>query len=255
MNKQNAIVKRSWGISLVALASALAAVGCAVDAGEQRSEPLSEGQPLEPLSEDHLTVTANSGTGEKACGAERPDWAAANWDAFVGSWGDFGAFGPCVEWCPVGSYVYGVQLKSEGAQGAGDDTAVNAIRLMCYDRWTGAWTRTFTSRTGTWGTYGTAAVASSVDKPVVGTRFKFQPAAGTGIDDAQVTSATFKLKDGTWLLPSPSNVTWGNWLASDQCQPGNAVCGMQTQTEDYQGASEDDTALTGAVFHCCSFPN
>jgi hypothetical protein len=254
MNQQNAIMRHSWGISLVALTAALAAVGCA-DGAEQSSEPLSDGQPLEPLSENHLIAPENSGTSEKDCGPLRPDWATGGYDAVTGAQGDFGAFGGCIDWCPVGSYVYGVQLKSEAAQGAGDDTAVNAIRLMCYDRWTGAWTRSLHSGFGSWGTWGTAPVASTVDKPVVGTKFKFQPAAGTSIDDAQVTSATFKLKDNSWLLPSPSNVTWGSWLASDQCQPGNAVCGMLTQVEPYQGAGEDDTALTGAEFWCCSFPN
>jgi hypothetical protein len=42
-------------------------------------------------------------------------------------WGDWGK----VEYCPEGERVIGFSLKTEREQGRGDDTALNAIALIC----------------------------------------------------------------------------------------------------------------------------
>lgn len=61
-------------------------------------------------------------------------------------WGDWGF----TEYCPAGSYVRGYQFRMEGSQGGGDDTAGNAIRLICSDP--GA-TSLYSSQSG-WGGWG-----------------------------------------------------------------------------------------------------
>jgi hypothetical protein len=42
-------------------------------------------------------------------------------------WGDWGK----VEYCPEGERATGFSLKTEREQGRGDDTALNAIALIC----------------------------------------------------------------------------------------------------------------------------
>jgi hypothetical protein len=44
-----------------------------------------------------------------------------------GYWGSWGAWATC----PAGSYVCAAQVRIEGKQGGGDDTAMNGIRLKC----------------------------------------------------------------------------------------------------------------------------
>ena len=43
------------------------------------------------------------------------------------SWGSWGH----TEWCPHGTFANKFDLKIESDQGSGDDTALNAIRLLC----------------------------------------------------------------------------------------------------------------------------
>lgn len=256
MNKKHGIVKRSLTMGLTALSLALAAAGCAVEAGDEGAEPVVEGLPLQSVApEDAFMAEGNRGMGEKACGIDRADHATVNSDIVWLGWGDFGKWADCISWCPAGSYAYAAQLVSERSQGNnGDDTALNAIRLYCYDRWTGTYTGMVTSAAMPWGDPGTSVGSAWVTDPIVGGRAKFQPNAGTAIDDAQTTVAKFRLKGGSWLEPSPSDVQWGSWLAEDtKCQAGSAVCGIKTMFEPKQ-YSGDDTALGGAVLYCCSFP-
>lgn len=44
-----------------------------------------------------------------------------------GAWGNWGGYAHC----PIGSYIVGFRLKSESAQGGGDDTTANSISVEC----------------------------------------------------------------------------------------------------------------------------
>ncbi|KXZ51415.1 hypothetical protein GPECTOR_12g377 [Gonium pectorale] len=43
---------------------------------------------------------------------------------FWGGWQNWG-------WCPSGYYAFGAQMRVEGTQGGGDDTAGNSVNIMC----------------------------------------------------------------------------------------------------------------------------
>ena len=38
---------------------------------------------------------------------------------------------PLFQFCPAGKKIYGANIKQEGQQGSGDDTATNGISFLC----------------------------------------------------------------------------------------------------------------------------
>ena len=153
-----------------------------------------------------------------------------------GFWGDWGS----LEFCPKGSFVGGFQLKSEPRQGGGDDTALNAVRLLCS---TG---ESLFSSQGGWGTWGNIAVCPS-GSVVTGFSVKEEARQGGG-DDTALNN--IRLSCGATLSIHASVLTsWGQWKDGLHCRAGWAVIGMKTRVERSQGGG-DDTALNGLQLIC-----
>ena len=159
-------------------------------------------------------------------------------DGIVGDWGD-------VESCPTGEYVIGYRLRSEGPQGAGpganDDTALNAIELICSGG------STITSAAGDWGTYG--ASVSCPSGAVDGFKVRIDR-----VNDNDMTGAVdidLFCQDDT-KISAPGNNDWGEWTADLRCPTGQAATGLQTRVQAPQGGAdaEDDTALNGMRLKC-----
>jgi Vitelline membrane outer layer protein I (VOMI) len=171
---------------------------------------------------------------------------------FAGAYGSWGECGGCPTYCPAGSFAYSMRLKSEASQGSGDDTALNAISLGCYNKTTGAFTGWISDQVGPWGTWGAAMMCTgaTVANPITGGALRSEAVQGSG-DDTSANAASARCKDGTTIKPA-AKTSWGTWSTTRVCPSGTAVCGLQTRVESSQG-SGDDTALNGYQLMCCPF--
>uniref|UniRef100_A0A8B9QCN8 Vitelline membrane outer layer protein 1 homolog n=1 Tax=Apteryx owenii TaxID=8824 RepID=A0A8B9QCN8_APTOW len=127
----------------------------------------------------------------------------------------------------------------EEPQGSGDDTGLNAIRLLC------GGTGTVTSSQGAWGKWGRTQFCPRGH--LVAFRLRTEERQGRG-DDTAANALDFRCSQGHLL--QGAGTPWGSWGAwSPPCAPGG-ICGLQTRVEPPQGRG-DDTALNNVRFFCC----
>ncbi|XP_003416922.2 vitelline membrane outer layer protein 1 homolog isoform X2 [Loxodonta africana] len=160
-----------------------------------------------------------------------------------GPWGDWA----WPEMCPDGFFANGFSLKVEPPQGiAGDDTALNGIRLHCAGGNTECNTHVVESQSGRWGTWSEPQWC-----PGGGFLVAFSlrvEASVTPADNTAANNVFFRCSDGAEL--QGPGLTWGefgDW--SDPCPKG--VCGLQTKIQLPRGLG-DDTALNDLRLFCCS---
>lgn len=153
---------------------------------------------------------------------------------------NWGSFGPW-KYCPSGRYVNAMQIKVEGKQGGGDDTAMNAIRLYCNDG------SVLISSEMPWGGWWTKITSSN---RIYGVRLRSEPGQGGG-DDTAANGIRFKDRNGKEYTPGDGY--WGDWSAYSFCRSGTVVTGFRTQVEGGQGGG-DDTALNRVQFYCSFVP-
>ncbi|XP_039878621.1 vitelline membrane outer layer protein 1-like [Simochromis diagramma] len=156
-------------------------------------------------------------------------------------WGDWGV----TEMCPVGSYAVGFSIKVEAQQGSGDDTAVNGIRLYCFDPSSKQQT-TVQSSVGSWGDW--TAVKSCETGYLASFMLRVESAQGQG-DDTSVNNIKF-ICSGTGAQLEGDGLQWGEWGHWSRKCPKGAICGLRSRVEEPQG-SGDDTALNDVQFFCC----
>ena len=228
--------------------------GCAADVASSAGKGGSEEGALEPNTETFKANPEKSGDTQKACTIRADAWKTGSSANFVTiGTGPFASWTACPEWCPANSFVYNVALRSEGSLGSGgDDTALNAITLGCYDRSTGAYTGNITSTQGGFGSWlATATVLPYVvGNPVVGGNMKIEGSQGSG-DDTAANAVQLKAFNTSIVTPNASTA-FGSWGTMQSCPSGFAVCGVETKVEGNQG-SGDDTSLNGIAFTCCAF--
>lgn len=157
-----------------------------------------------------------------------------------GDWGE-------EQLCPPDSWVSSMNLKIEGVQGQGDDTALNSIQLTCTN-FNGDETATISSLEGPWGEQ---RGRKFCDGYATGFQLKSESNQGSGDDTGAVNLKlscfnfdTTKTEITGWDLP------WGDWTEYQRCPPRTAICGIRTQVEGSQGRG-DDTSLNNADFACC----
>lgn len=160
---------------------------------------------------------------------------------FGGFWGDWHS----VEMCPTGKLAYGFDVRVEGQQGGGDDTALNGIRLTC--GLNGIPTSEITSGQGGWGSW-RGIRSCPTGEYLTGARMNIEGKQGSG-DDTAADNVAFRCTGGSELVIS-HDAMWGVWTNLLMCPVDTAICGIQTRVEGSQG-SGDDTALNDAKFTCC----
>ncbi|CAM4663479.1 unnamed protein product [Leuciscus chuanchicus] len=161
------------------------------------------------------------------------------------SWGSWGF----KSMCPSGRYAAGFSLKVERPIGAGDDTALNGIRLHCVDRSKGASSindyTSIESDVGKWGVWTDIKWCNSGYLTAFQLRVESRQGAG---DDTAANNIKFTCTGVNYLEgDSTAWGDWGNW--SPTCM-GKGICGIQTRIEAPQGIG-DDTALNDVRMFCC----
>ncbi|XP_031552365.1 vitelline membrane outer layer protein 1 homolog [Actinia tenebrosa] len=164
-------------------------------------------------------------------------------------WGSWGR----ADWCPFGHYAYGFQLKVEGNQGGGDDTAVNGIRLHCRSA-CHKFGGDITSSVMVWGNWENSKYCSW-NNFLMGVSMKSEPHQGRRGDDTAVNNFQF-LCQSIYRHHAIHTLTghgmpWGHWSSPVHCPKNSYICGIKTQVEGFQGRRGDDTALNDAIFYCC----
>jgi Vitelline membrane outer layer protein I (VOMI) len=150
-------------------------------------------------------------------------------------------------YCPAGSYVGGYSMRVEPNQGAGDDTALNAVALYCYDR-AGNMVERIVPHPGFWGNWGEGANCPK-GTYAVAFKLKVEPGQGNG-DDTGANSVTFGCSNST-VIEASGGGQWGTWTRDWLTGPPNsAICGVRAKVEPEQGKG-DDTALNDLEFTWC----
>ena len=165
-----------------------------------------------------------------------------------GSWGEWGP----PAYCPAGQYVWGFRVKGEPYQGNGDDTALNAVQLICKNGASGVPTYIH-SREGGWGAWGKDHVCR--ETPVIGfaiqvERFQGKDKEKGSKDDT--AAGNIKMDCGSEILTGDPPAAWGEWTGFYRCVDGNGyqkVRGFRTRVEPDQG-NGDDTALNAMQVYC-----
>ncbi|KAM8806614.1 vitelline membrane outer layer protein 1 homolog [Eudromia elegans] len=162
-----------------------------------------------------------------------------------GPWGDWA----WPEMCPEGSYATGVSWKVEPPQGAaGDDTALNGVRLLCSVPGAGSASSAVQSQSGRWGRWSEPRWCPHQGH-LVGFALRVQaPQHQLLSDEVAATDARFACADGHVLEGGGSE--WGKWGSWSPLCPG-AVCGIQTRQEPPGGFGSDDTTLNDLRLLCC----
>lgn len=162
-----------------------------------------------------------------------------------------------VEMCADNSWVGGMRLKIEPAQGEyEDDTALNGIQLYCVNM---DWILSghISSARGPWGTYGSSKYCTQGFAH--GYKLRAQNGQGAGDDvgavDFQLQCTNFN-GGISYVINSyyRHRLNWGTWSAEQNCPSKTAVCGITTQVEPGQGRG-DDTALNNVALACCKIPD
>jgi hypothetical protein len=156
----------------------------------------------------------------------------------ITNWGDWGF----AEFCVYPHYAIGFRTKVEASCGKCDDTALNAIQLLCSDG------QVITSSEGPWGGWASSFARCASNEKLIGFQIRVEPDQGSGDDTA--TNAVKMICSNRQVLSSLEE-RWGYWYGEPLiCPPTTYICGIKTQLEPHQGRG-DDTALNNVQFYCC----
>lgn len=185
------------------------------------------------------------------CGSLLPKRDGVVWlhSPRITPWGTFGA----KELCPMNSFVTGMRLKMDHQKQIGDNTALNAVQLLCTTLY-GENIVNITSATGRFGNYGQIKYCPS--GYAIGYQLRSQTGQGNVKDD--VAAVNFKLIcsnfNGTRSnIVDNELLSWGYWTKAQNCPSKTAVCGIVTQVEDLGNnvKNEDESTLNNVDIACC----
>ncbi|XP_077326863.1 vitelline membrane outer layer protein 1 homolog [Lithobates pipiens] len=167
-------------------------------------------------------------------------------DIYVNNGGPWGVW----EWldmCPYNTVASGFDLKVEPPRRDGDDTALNAIKLLCTkpgERESRTIQAQITSKEGGWGRW--TGIQWCPSGFLISFALQVEWPQGNG-DDTAANNIMFQCSDNNILTGNGGGWgTFGDW--SERCESG--ICGIRTRDELPQG-NGDDTALNDVAFRCC----
>ncbi|XP_072515600.1 vitelline membrane outer layer protein 1 homolog [Salminus brasiliensis] len=151
------------------------------------------------------------------------------------------------EMCPENFFAVGFSLRVEPNQYAGDDTALNGIRLFCSQNGDRSFLYTVESNSGYFGDWTDPQWCPS--GVLTSFQLRVEPHQGMFGDDTAANNIKFRCSSNPTL--EGQGMSWGEYgYWSTECTEGG-ICGIQTKMEPYQGAL-DDSSLNDVRFHCCS---
>ncbi len=155
------------------------------------------------------------------------------------------------EFCDYGSFVVGFRTKVEAPVGENDDTALNAIELICSNN------KRITSEQGIWGEWGREDRCLSSGF-VNGFRFKAQPSQNIFFvqrDDTAANAIRLSCSNGSLNELKSSEGSFGYWdHVYKHCPINTYICGIKTQVHNTIKDNEehDLTGLNNIVLYCCN---
>lgn len=160
-----------------------------------------------------------------------------------GPWGSYRNW----VYCPDDTWAIGFSQRVDEYHGLSDDSAVNALELVCGDAQSNR-VASIISYEGLWGAWGSRVYCNGPKNYLRTAQFRVEDSSS--IDVTGVTDSYFKCTDDSGIQASNGH-SWGYWYSSASCPPSTAICGFQLLFQSYQGSTGDDTAMNGAQFACC----
>ncbi|KXZ48978.1 hypothetical protein GPECTOR_24g268 [Gonium pectorale] len=159
----------------------------------------------------------------------------------------------------IGRPAYGFLLRIEEQQGAGDDTALNGLKIICKND------ELLTVQEGEWGGGWYGPTYCGGGRFFTGAVVRVEKSQGAGDDTAMNTvqfACGYNNRPGkaddwsNWDVQKSSLVEgyWGDWQQWKWCPYNSYICGFQVRFEVPQGAG-DDTAFNGLKIVCCYWPS
>jgi hypothetical protein len=222
-------------IELAILGVLLVTTVCSAD--ETGIEPLSH-EAAAKQNADKYSVKSNllETIGETA------QWRAANarWTGAV--------------YCPFGTFATGFQIKLEGQQGNGDDTAMNGLWLICKGA-TGTTEHVVQSGMGDWGKSVEPPQKCPTGEFLFSYELREEPHRGANHDDTSANGLRFGCRPygSEQETPSGNPISqpglWGDWRPISKCSGKNLIVGVETLLEPAR-SDNDDTAMNDVRFFC-----
>ncbi|CAI2347787.1 unnamed protein product [Caenorhabditis sp. 36 PRJEB53466] len=157
--------------------------------------------------------------------------------------------------CPEGKFANSMQIKYEGDQRGGDDTALNAVALYCDDLYWSEYRKEHWIMSGE-GSYGSwqAVKYCPPGQVIIGFALRSEPDQrgndDVGADNFAAYCGTPNGERARGSYIQGDTEQWGSWTADQWCPQGLAVCGINSQVEGNQGG-RDDTTLNNVDLLCC----
>lgn len=146
---------------------------------------------------------------------------------------------------PDGYLIRGMQVRFEGSQGGGDDTALNGLKLLCEDIYHPQDTREVIVHEGFWGAWRNPVYVPD-NCYVVGVATRIEARQGTG-DDTALNGIKMIYRNRVTLqvgIITLEDGIWGSWAGEASVPDDSLVCGVQIRIESPQ-RDGDDTAMNG----------
>ena len=158
---------------------------------------------------------------------------------------DYGVWGS-MDICENGAFSSGFQLRVAKKEGAGDDTAANAICIICNE-----WEEQCSTK-GLWGAW--KAFKCPEGSYLTGWRQNVEANKGWGLlaDDTALNNVEYECRDlESWTVTKKlmgNGYDWGSWTRFKRCPRDQFICGVDTRVAPHY---HDDTSLNDIHHRCC----
>jgi hypothetical protein len=154
------------------------------------------------------------------------------------------------EFCPNGTFVVGMQLKTESYQGAfKDDTSLNGVKFFCDVIDSKKDTIAIASGIDDFGSFGNKYFCEGIS---TGFQLKSEKSQTVFADDTAANGLRLYCNGGPEYKEGDGE-RFGDWTTAQECFTKQGICGIQTQVETNHGA--DNTALNNIRVKCCDIPD
>ncbi|WP_420876248.1 hypothetical protein [Pseudomonas kermanshahensis] len=157
-------------------------------------------------------------------------------------------------YCPYGTFANGFQIKLEGQQGSGDDTAMNGLWLVCKGA-TGGAEHVIQSGMGDWGKPVEPTQKCPAGEFLFSYELREEPHRGPNHDDTSANGLRFGCRPygSDQEIPSGTPLSqpgfWGDWRPRSKCGGKSLIVGVETLIEPAK-SDNDDTAMNDVRFFC-----